>query len=340
MAGIDPSPLEPQRQEAQREARTAAAQVNTAATFGRGAAYIPLPTFENSQPKPKPNSVPMIAGVCVAAALAVGVIGYASGFFTPVAVQESVLTVTEIDVNQEATARAILEINAGTSASDPLIANLPDSQKQEIVAGKRKIYTVPAQQPDEWKSTAPLPAPQPAPIVPQTQPQPQSQSVQPQAQTAPATSSNTEASSDRISVSVNGLPYGTFTIAERPITLNVPFEIGDSFTVTCLSVESGKGALQVGLVTGMDPVQTHRLAPGDSQTFHVHPAHEGDGNNYEWAIQEANKGNPVAEYEYGYMFKNGFGVPKDRMQAIHWFSQAAAQGYRDASQQVINLQHE
>lgn len=48
----------------------------------------------------------------------------------------------------------------------------------------------------------------------------------------------------------------------------------------------------------------------------------------------AESGNALAQYRLGTMFYNGQGVPEDEKQAIHWWKQAAAQGYVEAMFQL------
>lgn len=47
---------------------------------------------------------------------------------------------------------------------------------------------------------------------------------------------------------------------------------------------------------------------------------------FELMLQEANLGNPHAQYTVGYMYYNGQGVKEDMDQALKWIRQAAAEG--------------
>ena len=44
----------------------------------------------------------------------------------------------------------------------------------------------------------------------------------------------------------------------------------------------------------------------------------------------AEQGNVGAQYNLGYMYANGQGVPQDYKQAVKWFTKAAEQGYAKA----------
>jgi TPR repeat protein len=44
----------------------------------------------------------------------------------------------------------------------------------------------------------------------------------------------------------------------------------------------------------------------------------------------ANSGDKGAQNQMGYLYSNGFGVPKDEAKAVSWYEMAAKQGYKDA----------
>jgi hypothetical protein len=138
-------------------------------------------------------------------------------------------------------------------------------------------------------------------------------------------------SGDRISVDFNGTPYGTYDLSQ-PITLDMPLKMGDSVGVHCISVAQGKTTLTVDLATVLNPVRCNPLAPGQSQELSVQ--HGAGGQNYQWFEQEAESGNPVAEYGLGHMYEYGLGVNQNNGQAIHWYQQAAGQHYMDAQAQI------
>lgn len=50
-----------------------------------------------------------------------------------------------------------------------------------------------------------------------------------------------------------------------------------------------------------------------------------------WFTRAANQGLPIAQNEIGHMYFNGEGVPKDYVQAYMWFNLAAASGYSQAA---------
>ena len=49
-----------------------------------------------------------------------------------------------------------------------------------------------------------------------------------------------------------------------------------------------------------------------------------------WYRKSAEQGYPEAQYDLGYMYYYGYGVPRDRVQAYDLFQQAAANGNEDA----------
>ena len=45
-----------------------------------------------------------------------------------------------------------------------------------------------------------------------------------------------------------------------------------------------------------------------------------------WCKKAVEQGNAFAQAELGHMYKNGYGVPKDHAEAIKWYRKAADQG--------------
>ena len=54
---------------------------------------------------------------------------------------------------------------------------------------------------------------------------------------------------------------------------------------------------------------------------------------FKWFLESANNGCALGQYNLGYCYKNGFGVPKDYNEAFKWFEKAAKQN--DANAQFI-----
>jgi TPR repeat protein len=52
----------------------------------------------------------------------------------------------------------------------------------------------------------------------------------------------------------------------------------------------------------------------------------GDSNSLESVQQKAEAGDAPAQYNLGYMYANGRGVPKDDREAVKWYRKAAEQG--------------
>jgi hypothetical protein len=61
--------------------------------------------------------------------------------------------------------------------------------------------------------------------------------------------------------------------------------------------------------------------------------HGGDGLPLDYGKamdffhKAADKGNADAQYDLGWAYENGLGVPKDRQQAIEWYSKAAGKSH-------------
>ena len=50
----------------------------------------------------------------------------------------------------------------------------------------------------------------------------------------------------------------------------------------------------------------------------------------EWFRKAAEQGHAVAQFNLGFMYANGKGVPKNRSKAVEWVHKAAEQGHEDA----------
>jgi TPR repeat protein len=48
----------------------------------------------------------------------------------------------------------------------------------------------------------------------------------------------------------------------------------------------------------------------------------------------AERGNALAEYDYGYCFEHGLGVPRDPGQALAWYQRAASHAADDAVRSI------
>jgi hypothetical protein len=272
----------------------------------------PVPQIDTDhKPKKKTWFVPLIATLCLIGAIGIGSMVYhssppSSSSSSPIAAvqtqSQQKLTLSGADLDQAATQQAVADLKSG--ANNPLLANLSDQVKQELLSGERQFYRVPIE------TSPPL--------------------------TARAPPTSQPASTDTISVAFNGTSYGTYNLAMQPISLDMPLKMGDRVDVTCVSLMQGKSSIVVDLATVLNPVQTEPLAPGQTATLSVSPSTTGE--NYGWFQQEAEQGNPVAEYGLGHMYQFGLGVSQDNGQAIHWYQLAAAQNYLDAQAQISLLQ--
>jgi hypothetical protein len=61
-------------------------------------------------------------------------------------------------------------------------------------------------------------------------------------------------------------------------------------------------------------------------------AQDGYAEAVRWYSKSAEQGHPNARYDLGYMYYNGYGVPKDPVEANRLFHEAAAQGNERARQ--------
>ncbi|KAF8928216.1 hypothetical protein BGZ58_009806, partial [Dissophora ornata] len=49
-----------------------------------------------------------------------------------------------------------------------------------------------------------------------------------------------------------------------------------------------------------------------------------------WYLKAANQGEANAQYNLGFMYRNGKGVPQDYSKAMEWYLKAANQGHASA----------
>ena len=64
------------------------------------------------------------------------------------------------------------------------------------------------------------------------------------------------------------------------------------------------------------------------QAMTAEPA--GAGKSFQEAKIEAEKGDAAAQFNLGFMYRDGDGVPKDEAEAVKWFRKAADQGLANA----------
>src|SRR5215469_1014170 len=53
-----------------------------------------------------------------------------------------------------------------------------------------------------------------------------------------------------------------------------------------------------------------------------------------WFRKAAERDNPVAENNIGWLYENGFGVKQDYTEAMNWFHKAASQGNAEAQNNI------
>ena len=127
--------------------------------------------------------------------------------------------------------------------------------------------------------------------------------------------------------------------SERAPQWSVPiktFQIGDETVKDAsLGVIETKGDLSAELYLGQDFLRAHRVLVSTSQDKLYLSYLGGDvftrGTGIEpWVQQEAEAGNPHAQYALGHIYNNGLGVPRSATQARPWMEKAAAQGQPNA----------
>jgi hypothetical protein len=268
------------------------------------------------------------------------------------------LTIGAMDVDPSATTEAIAAIKAGTK--DPLVDGLSPPERREVVTGERKFYKValapaeparndrvatPPGQPNQPPPASASPSPKARPPVrarpDEAQPQPAAAAQQVRAEpataetAAPSPAPVPSESGDKVQVAFNGQVYGVYTVTNRVLSLDLPLRAGDVISVTCLSLAGGKTSLTIDLGTTVGPGE-RQVSLGQTVQFTVRPANH-DGHNYQWFVDEANQGNPVAEYGLGHLYEFGLGVAQDKSEALRWYQKAADQDYMDAKQRVAAL---
>jgi hypothetical protein len=102
-----------------------------------------------------------------------------------------------------------------------------------------------------------------------------------------------------------------------------------------LGVVESKGEVSAELYLGQDFLRAHRVLFANSQDK-IYVAYLG-GNSFArgigiepWIIEEANGGNPHAQYALGHIYVNGIGTARDNAQGRSWMEKAAAQGQPNA----------
>jgi hypothetical protein len=195
-------------------------------------AYVPLPNLQ-SQPPRKPNKT--LRGFVIAVALAL-VLGagslyyhYEPPIFTNHVQQANGLHLTLSAADLDKNT-TMQAIGALKNGTNiPLISTLSDLAKTELLNGKRQFYQIPVL----------------------------------------AKQKDELRQGDRIRVAFNGILYGEYDLGQVPATLTLPLKLGDTVTITCLSVSEGKQSLSFEMNTQLNPVETDPLKPGEQEVWSV-----------------------------------------------------------------------
>jgi hypothetical protein len=111
----------------------------------------------------------------------------------------------------------------------PLISTLSDFAKSELMDGERQFYQIPVL----------------------------------------AKQKDELRQGDRIRVAFNGAFYGEYDLGQVPATLTLPLKLGDTVTITCVSVSEGKQSLSFKMNTQLNPVETDTMKPGEQEVWSV-----------------------------------------------------------------------
>jgi|GEM_PF-3775676 hypothetical protein len=195
-------------------------------------AYIPLPQLKPKEiSKPRKGFMPLVASITLAILLGAGILCY---HFDPAMFASHVQKSTDVSLTiTSGDLDKEATIQAVTALKNglniPLVASLPDLYKTQILNGERLFYNIP--------------------LV--------------------SKQGDQLRQGDRIRVSFNGHFYGDYDLAQVPSTLTLPLKLGDTVTITCLSVSEGKQMLSFRMNTMLNPVVTDTLKPGDQEVWSV-----------------------------------------------------------------------
>jgi hypothetical protein len=195
-------------------------------------AYVPLAHFQSKAPR-KPDK--MLKGFVIAVALALvlgaGVLSYhyEQIIFANHVQQTSSLHLTLSPGDLDKNTTMQAIDALKKGTSIPLISTLSELAKTELLNGERQFYKIPM-----------------------------------------LGKQNDELrQGDRIRVAFNGTFYGEYDLGQVPATLTLPLKLGDTVTITCLSVSEGKQALSFEMNTFLNPVETDPLRPGEQEVWSV-----------------------------------------------------------------------
>ena len=98
-------------------------------------------------------------------------------------------------------------------------------------------------------------------------------------------------------------------------------------------------------VAGSVSAQTAPAASASASSMEVQKGREAeDRKDYagalRWFQKGADQGNPVAQFNIGWMYREGWGVTQDYAQALSWFQKAAAQGNVPAQDYIGKMYHD
>jgi hypothetical protein len=150
----------------------------------------------------------------------------------------------------------------------------------------------------------------------------------------------------RITVSVDGVIYGTFNATQSALVLERFLKAGDQVVVTCVLLPQNSPSIVARVGTNICVYESSPLKAGQSQSWFVRAPHKeqdpgaaASAAAVQWFQQQAQDGNAVAQYGLANMYDAGLdGLPVDRAKAIALFQSAASQNFGDAADRAAELQ--
>ena len=192
--------------------------------------YIPLPQLKPKEVGgPRKGFTPLVASIALAILLGAGMLSYHydPALFTSHVQKTSDVSLTLTPGDLDKGATIQAVTALKNGLNLPLVASLPDLYKTQILNGKRLFYHIP--------------------LV--------------------SKQGDQLRQGDRIRVAFNGYFYGDYDLAQVPSTLTLPLKLGDTVTITCLSVSEGKQMLSFRMNTMLNPIVTNLLKPGDQEVW-------------------------------------------------------------------------
>lgn len=279
-----PSP-EPQKSKAEAAPKTASSPQG--ADPSRAQAYIPLP----GQAKPRGRGVLALAALIAAGALAGTALHFRETPPPPTVVaaaasEEKVLTVTDADINAEATQRVREDAAAATGAGASATMGAADAGTMgsgdatpQPAAPSEPAPAEPAAAPAPPETRASSPAPvvppeliSPAPAAPQSALTPAGRAaVQSDGYSifSMRLIDDVAQDGDVVQISIDGVPMSYLSLTHAGASLEIPLKKGESHRITVTAVRDGTGGVTLGLQTSAGMIVSRVMAVGESDSWTI-----------------------------------------------------------------------